>query len=91
MLDDILIYSANEEQHAEHLHQVLSVLATTPDSTPRHPNAEFFKSTIEFLGQQILNGGMTPTEAKMQAIVTGPPHRTCMTCEPFWALQITTT
>ena len=67
LLDDILIYSANEEQHTEHLKRVLSVLRNHR-LYAKASKCEFFKTTIEFLGQQIMNGGMTPTEAKMQAI-----------------------
>ena len=67
LLDDILIYSANEEQHTEHLKRVLSVLQNHR-LYAKASKCEFFKTTIEFLGQEIMNGGMTPTEAKMQAI-----------------------
>ena len=66
-LDDILIYSANIEEHAEHLRKVLSILRKYR-LFAKMSKCEFATETVEFLGQQISKGGMTPTEAKVKAI-----------------------
>ena len=66
-LDDILIYSANVENHAEHLRQVLSVLKKER-LYAKASKCEMVKTSIEFLGQQIQPEGMTPTEAKLKAV-----------------------
>jgi hypothetical protein len=66
-LDDILVYSANIDQHAEHLRRVLLKLREHR-LYAKASKCEFVKDSIEFLGQQISAGGMTPTEAKLKAI-----------------------
>ena len=66
-LDDILIYSVNLDQHAEHLRRVLLALRKHR-LFAKASKCEFVKDSIEFLGQQIIAGGMTPTEAKLKAI-----------------------
>jgi hypothetical protein len=66
-LDDILIYSANLEEHAEHIRSVLLKLREHK-LYAKASKCEFVKDSIEFLGQQICAGGITPTEAKLKAI-----------------------
>ena len=66
-LDDILIYSANIDQHVEHLRQVLQRLREHR-LFAKASKCEFVKTTIEFLGQQVCGDGLTPTEAKLKAI-----------------------
>jgi hypothetical protein len=66
-LDDILIYSADIDQHTEHLRQVLQCLRKN-QLFAKASKCEFVQTSIEFLGQQVCGEGMTPTEAKLQAI-----------------------
>ena len=66
-LDDILIYSANLDQHKEHLWRVLMKLREH-QLFAKASKCEFVKGSIEFLGQQICGTGVTPTEAKLKAI-----------------------
>ena len=66
-LDDILIYSANVNEHAEHQKKVLQVLQEHR-LYAKASKCVIFKHSVEFLGQQIFGGGMTPTEAKLTAI-----------------------
>ena len=66
-LDNILVYSANVKEHAEHLAKVLQVLRKYR-LYAKASKCEIFKHLVEFLGQQICGGGMTPTEAKLKAV-----------------------
>ena len=66
-LDDILIYSANIQEHGEHLRKVLQVLREQ-QLYAKASKCEIYKHSVEFLGQQICGGGMTPTEAKLKAV-----------------------
>ena len=66
-LDDVLIYSANPQDHAEHLRKVLGKLRKHKLFS-KASKCEMLKTSMEFLGQQISRGGMTPTEAKLKAV-----------------------
>ena len=66
-LDDVLIYSANPQDHAEHLRKVLGKLREHK-LFAKASKCEMLKTSVEFLGQQISRGGMTPTEAKLKAV-----------------------
>ena len=66
-LDDVLIYSANPQDHADHLRKVLGKLKEH-QLFAKASKCEILKTSVDFLGQQICRGGMTPTEAKLKAI-----------------------
>ena len=66
-LDDILIYSANLEEHTEHLRRVLALMRKYR-LYAKASKCDFVTTTIEFLGQKVSGGGMAPTEAKLVAI-----------------------
>ena len=66
-LDDVLIYSANPQDHAEHLRKVLGKL-WEHKMFAKASKCEMLKTSVEFLGQQISRGGMTPTEVKLKAV-----------------------
>ena len=66
-LDDILVYSASIEEHVEHLRSVLSILRKD-QLYAKASKCEFVTTTVEFLGQQVSGGGISPTEAKIKAI-----------------------
>ena len=51
-MDDILIYYANEEEHAEHLWQVLQTLRDER-LYAKASKCEMVMTSIEFLGQQV--------------------------------------
>ena len=75
-LDDVLIYSANPQDHAEHLRKVLGKLREHK-LYAKASKCEMLKTSVEFLGQQISKGGMTPTEVKTEGFVhrVGYPHQ----------------
>ena len=66
-MDDILIHSANVQEHAKHLRKVLQVLREQK-LYAKPSKYEIYKHSVEFLGQQICGGGMTLTEAKLKAV-----------------------
>ena len=66
-LDDVLIYSANPQDHVEHLRKVLGKL-WEHKLFAKASKCEILKTSMEFLGQQIYRSGMTPTEAKLKAV-----------------------
>ena len=66
-LDNVLIYSANPQDHAEHLQKVLGKFMEHK-LYAKASKCEILKTSVEFLGQQICRGGMTPTEAKLKAV-----------------------
>ena len=67
ILDDILMYFANVKEHAEHLEKVLQILRKH-GLYDKASKREIYKYSVEFLGQQICGGGMTPTQAKLKAV-----------------------
>ena len=66
-LNDALIYSANPQDHAKHLRKVLGKLREHK-LFAKASKCGMLKTSVEFLGQQISRGGMTPTEAKLKAV-----------------------
>ena len=66
-LDYVLTYFANPQDHADHLRQVLGKLREH-QLFAKASKCEILKTSIEFPGQQICRGGMTPTEAKLKAV-----------------------
>ena len=66
-MDNILVYFANVQEHAEHLEKVSQVLRKHRPYA-KASKCEIFKYSMEFLGQQICGGGMTPTKAKMKVV-----------------------
>ena len=66
-LDDVLILSTNQQDHAEHLRKVLKKLREH-QLFAEASKCEILKTSVEFFGQQICRGGMTPIEAKLKAV-----------------------
>ena len=66
-LDNVLIYSANPQDHVDHLRKVLGKLREH-QLFAKASKCEILKTSVEFFGQQIYRGGMTPGEAKLKAV-----------------------
>jgi len=70
-IDDILIYSQNDQEHAQHIHQVL-------DQLRQHKlygtmaKCEFFKNSVEYLGHVISTRGIATDPKKVETIRTWP-------------------
>ena len=70
-LDDILIYSRNEKEHAEHVKKVLLKLREHK-LFAKASKSDFFKRSIDFLGYVITEDGITMDSNKVRAIVDWP-------------------
>ena len=66
-IDDILIYSKNEEEHAEHLKIVLQVLKEKK-LYAKLSKCEFWLSEISFLGHIISRSGIAVDPSKVDAV-----------------------
>ena len=81
-LDDILMYSENPDEHAEHMHEVLQQL---------HANSLFAKiekckfnvNTTNFLGFVITPDGIKMDESKVQVIQDWPMLRKVKDVQSF--------
>ena len=65
--DNVLIYSANPQDHADHLRKILGKLREH-QLFAKASKCESLKTFVECLGQQICRGGMTLTETKLKAV-----------------------
>ena len=88
-LDNVLIFSANPQDHADHLRKVLGKLREH-QLFVKASKCEILKTSVEFLGQQICRGGMTPTEAKLKAVRDWATPQDVKGVRSFLGLQITT-
>jgi hypothetical protein len=70
-LDDILIYSPNEEQHQEDVRRVLEKLRKE-HLYAKQAKCEFFKTEVTFLGHVISGRGIEPDPAKVTTIQGWP-------------------
>ena len=56
-IDDILVYSKSEEDHVNHLRQVLQVLRDR-QLYPKFSKCEFWLNSVAFLGHVVSNEGI---------------------------------
>mgnify|MGYP006280086663 CR=1 FL=1 len=70
-LDDILIYSKTEEEHKDHLRQVLQRLREHK-LYAKESKCAFFKTEMEFLGHTVSANGIGPEKSKISAIQEWP-------------------
>jgi len=66
-IDDILIYSKSEEEHAEHLRVVLQVLKEKK-LYAKLSKCEFWLEEVSFLGHIIFGGGIVVDPTKVEAV-----------------------
>ena len=66
-LDDIIIFSKNEEEHLEHLEEVFSRLRQA-GLKMKHSKCDFFKSQIHYLGHLISADGISPLPDKLDTV-----------------------
>src|ERR1051325_1656347 len=66
-IDDILIYSKNDEEHAEHLRIVLKLLKEKK-LYAKLSKCEFWLSEVSFLGHVISKNGIVVDPTKVEAV-----------------------
>ena len=69
-IDDILVYSCNEEEHAEHLHVMLTCLREHQLYT-KFSKCEFLLKKVHFLGHVLSKEGISVDPAKVQEVLVG--------------------
>ena len=67
-IDDILVYSKSEDEHAEHLHIVLEVLKEKK-LYAKLSKCEFWLSDVSFLGHVISRDGIAVDPSKVDAVL----------------------
>jgi len=70
LIDNILIYSKTQEEHAKHLRLVLGILREK-QLYAKLSKCEFWMDEVQFLGHVIFAQGIAVDPAKMDAMVSG--------------------
>jgi hypothetical protein len=68
-IDDILVYSMNEEEHDEHLHLALQNLQEHR-LYAKLSKCEFWMKQVAFLGHVISKGGISMDPSKVQDVLS---------------------
>jgi hypothetical protein len=84
-LDDILIYSKNDQDHEEHVRQALQRLREHK-LYARPSKCTFFTDTVEYLGHVIGPDGIKPNPALVQAITDFPQPQMLKELQSFLGL-----
>ena len=84
-LDDILIYSKNEEEHAEHLRLVLEKLREH-QLYAKYSKCEFWLSEVTYLGHVISKNGIAVNPERVQAVLNWTPPQTVKQVRSFLGL-----
>ena len=74
-IDDILVYSKNEEEHEEHLSLVLQKLREN-QLYANLSKCEFWLSEVSFLGHVITDGGIVVDPSKVRDVLKWEPPQT---------------
>ncbi|GKC49309.1 putative reverse transcriptase domain-containing protein [Tanacetum coccineum] len=84
-LDDILIYSKSEEEHAEHLKLILELLKKE-ELYAKFSKCEFWLSKVQFLGHVIDSEGIHVDPAKIESIKDWASPKTLTEIRQFLGL-----
>jgi hypothetical protein len=84
-IDDILIYSKNEEEHAEHLHIVLQRLREHK-LYAKFSKCEFWLDSVKFLGHTISSEGISVDPSKVQEVMDWQPPTSAHQIRSFLGL-----
>jgi len=84
-IDDILIYSKNNREHAEHLRIVLQTLKQE-QLHAKQSKCDFWLDRIAFLGHMISEEGISVDPSKIQAVKDWPIPRTVTEIKSFIGL-----
>ena len=84
-LDDILVYSRNEEEHLEHLQKVFALLREH-NLKAKMKKCEFFKPELKFLGHIVSGRGMRPDPKKVETVTQWPTPQSVFDVRAFLGL-----
>ena len=84
-IDDILIFSKTEEEHAEHLRLVLQKLREHKLYAKRS-KCEFWLKEVSFLGHVVFNGGITVDPSKVKDVLNWKPPKDVVEIQSFLGL-----
>lgn len=84
-MDDVIIFSATEEEHLDHITQVINAF-TAAHMRVSSEKCEFFERKIEFLGHIISEGRITVDPKKIETIINYPLPSTLKQLKSFLGL-----
>jgi hypothetical protein len=84
-IDDILVYSRNEEEHEEHLRLVLQKLREN-QLNAKLSKCEFWLSEVMFLGHVIADRGIAVDLGKVRDVLKWEPPTTVLEIRSFLGL-----
>jgi ribonuclease HI len=84
-IDDILVYSRNEEEHEEHLRLVLQKLRDN-QLYAKLSKCEFWLEEVSFLGHVITKGGIVVDPGKVRDVLNWKPPTTVSEIRSFLGL-----
>jgi hypothetical protein len=84
-LDDILIYSRDEQEHEDHLRQVLQCLRDN-QLYGSLPKCAFFRAKVHYLGHVISGDGISVDPSKIRAIMDWPAPTSVTEVRSFMGL-----
>ena len=82
-IDDILVYSENEEDHVEHLRVVVTRLREHK-LYAKFSKCEFWLREVPFLGHVLSDGGIMVDHTKVQEVLNWKAQSRCMRFRVFW-------
>ncbi|WMV45576.1 hypothetical protein MTR67_038961, partial [Solanum verrucosum] len=84
-IDDILVYSRSEEEHANHLRQVLQILRDRK-LYAKFSKCEFWLNSVAFLGHVVSDEGIRVDNQKIEAVKNWPRPTTPTEIRSFLGL-----
>ncbi|XP_021773659.1 uncharacterized protein LOC110737634 [Chenopodium quinoa] len=84
-IDDILVYSRNEEEHAQHLRTILETLRSNK-LYAKFSKCEFWLEKVAFLGHYISKEGVSVDPAKIKAVSEWPTPKNVTDVRSFLGL-----
>jgi transposase InsO family protein len=86
-LDDIIIFSDNEQDHLRHIQEVFNRLRQENINMKlKKAKCQFFRSEIQYLGHLVTGSGFRPLPEKLEAIRNMPPPKNAKQIRQFLGL-----